>query len=683
MPIQPVSGEIKAQPLNDNFSYLESEKADASLVASLGTGLGGAVDSLAQLKAQYPSGAEGFWITRDDGHFYIWKSNSWSDMGVFQEAQLGIESVDLEQTNFSKIASKNLFNKATAMIGALNSTGAVVSNANFITSNYIIVKPGQSIKTSANMQSYAFYNADKGFISGDTSAGTNTTTVPANCSYIRVTFYYTNMATFMLATGELPTEYEAFKREIKEEAIGSVPGEKITEKSISKNQTTFILSGKNKANPENKVLGKYVNPATGNLETNAAYNTYHKLPVDEYGEYTFTSLRFAAFYNKDGENLSAFGINESANPAPYSASIPSEAAFFSVSFKVEYDTIYQIELGDVETSYQPFGVMIENLTIARSAVFDDEAENDDVINLPSKIYLPVGERITLYKQNMSFRKLNYFNTTNYNETVGEGNYNLSVKAYDNSSFLKEIQTTITAKKKRTTAVKVLIIGDSIVRSLIGDTIGNLPNELKKILGSNIDLLGMMTGMNGVHFEGRGGWTAAKYRTGDSYEGVINPFFNPTTDDFDFNYYLTQNNIEVPDVIVLNLGTNDVFSFKDDANLKSALINTVENLRFIVNDVQSASPTTKVAINLTIPPTENLAKWQESYGDFSTNYQEQWRYKLNNIAWVKTLINEFSDCDLIPVHLAIDAANHIADGVHPNAKGYELIAKMISYYLNTL
>lgn len=43
-------------------------------------------DSLAQIQAKYPNGADGSMLTTDNGHIYVynWNTNSWKDFGVFQ-----------------------------------------------------------------------------------------------------------------------------------------------------------------------------------------------------------------------------------------------------------------------------------------------------------------------------------------------------------------------------------------------------------------------------------------------------------------------------------------------------------------------------------------------------------------------------------------------------------------------
>lgn len=86
MPIQPVSGEIKAQPLNNNFSYLESLALQAN---------GGPIDevsSVSALNSKYPNGANG--VVLVGGIIYLWNGSAWFTNGtVYQATALANESV--------------------------------------------------------------------------------------------------------------------------------------------------------------------------------------------------------------------------------------------------------------------------------------------------------------------------------------------------------------------------------------------------------------------------------------------------------------------------------------------------------------------------------------------------------------------------------------------------------------
>ena len=103
----------------------------------------------------------------------------------------------MKELDFAKIVSKNKFDKNTAVSGALGSTGTVVENANFYTSAPIKVVEGEIWKFSSNLQSYAYYNSAGTLVSVVTNAGVNSITIPSGVATFRVTFYHTNLNTFI------------------------------------------------------------------------------------------------------------------------------------------------------------------------------------------------------------------------------------------------------------------------------------------------------------------------------------------------------------------------------------------------------------------------------------------------------------------------------------------------------
>lgn len=76
MPIQPVSGEIKAQPLNDNFSFLEN------LAQSQG-GPKEIFDTFENLMSKYPNGTSGVMVVVETGKWYSWSGGSWIARGDY------------------------------------------------------------------------------------------------------------------------------------------------------------------------------------------------------------------------------------------------------------------------------------------------------------------------------------------------------------------------------------------------------------------------------------------------------------------------------------------------------------------------------------------------------------------------------------------------------------------------
>lgn len=116
MPINPVSGEIKAQPLNDNFSYLESLLLQVN---------GGPIDEVAtetELKSKYPNGANG--VVLVDGYLYLWNGSTWKKGSLYQSQGLADGAVNLSKVDES-LAKNGKGSDFTWIFGTISATGQI------------------------------------------------------------------------------------------------------------------------------------------------------------------------------------------------------------------------------------------------------------------------------------------------------------------------------------------------------------------------------------------------------------------------------------------------------------------------------------------------------------------------------------------------------------------------------
>ncbi|MGK0554466.1 SGNH/GDSL hydrolase family protein [Macrococcus capreoli] len=129
--------------------------------------------------------------------------------------QISDKAVTPQKLSFF-VTSTNLFNKAKATTGYyVNQTnGAINANASYSASDYISIKPSMTYTKSNTLQYYAFYDANKTFIS-NAATSTNSITSPSNASYVRVTCLTSNLDTFMLVEGStIPSTYQKFEEYI-------------------------------------------------------------------------------------------------------------------------------------------------------------------------------------------------------------------------------------------------------------------------------------------------------------------------------------------------------------------------------------------------------------------------------------------------------------------------------------
>ena len=106
-----------------------------------------AYDNLDELKAAYPTGAKGIFVTTDTGHFFVWQNNKWKDCGAFQASGIPDNSISLEKMTDSL---QNSFEANTQEVildhlntGYLLINGNIVSDSRSVYTNEIPVKIGE------------------------------------------------------------------------------------------------------------------------------------------------------------------------------------------------------------------------------------------------------------------------------------------------------------------------------------------------------------------------------------------------------------------------------------------------------------------------------------------------------------------------------------------------------------
>ena len=219
---------------------------------------------------------------------------------------------------------------------------------------------------------------------------------------------------------------------------------------------------------------------------------------------------------------------------------------------------------------------------------------------------------------------------------------------------------------------MLVIGDSTVDQ--GDYItANLLSHFDS-QGHTLTLLGTLgTGSN--RNEGRAGWRATDYLTDKSYEGTVNPFYNPATQTFDFAYYMTNQGYSSPDFVVVQLGINDLYTGND-----ASIATTWNAIKTIVDSIVSYADGIKVILNLPTAPNSNQSMHSANAIFLPSLINRIVRYNEYATKKVLELYSE-SRVRTSYCHLILDPANDIYDTVHPKQAGYEKMALEIVNQVN--
>ena len=229
---------------------------------------------------------------------------------------------------------------------------------------------------------------------------------------------------------------------------------------------------------------------------------------------------------------------------------------------------------------------------------------------------------------------------------------------------------------------VMIIGDSITGGY-----STVRTELVSLFSDdvmNITLIGTRHEAP-YNSEARSGWGYNSYYNVQTKDDVINPFWNPLTEHFDFSYYMSENpTIPVADYVLLCLGTNDFSGYSIEDTLTCA--------KAIINSIQSYNASIKIGVWL--PPIPCTLE--------NNNIGLTTMYKL-----IDALIDTFSGKQsnliyTIPIYLGIDTIHDYrasevpidsrntsytmlvpTDNIHPTVAGLEKIADMLYSFIKYL
>lgn len=218
---------------------------------------------------------------------------------------------------------------------------------------------------------------------------------------------------------------------------------------------------------------------------------------------------------------------------------------------------------------------------------------------------------------------------------------------------------------------MLVIGDSTVDQ---DVMTQALLTHFASQGHTLTLLGTLGSGNNKN-EGRAGWSAKDYLTNRTYEGVTNPFYNPTSETFDFGYYMTNQGYSVPNFVVVQLGINDLYS-TDETRIQP----TWDAVKSIIDSIIAYDSSIKVILNLVTPPNNSQLAHNTAGGTLLLYHNRVVRY--NDLATRSVLaIYQNSRVRTSYCHLILNPATDIRDHVHPTNAGYEKMALEIVNQVN--
>ncbi|HDR8493703.1 TPA: SGNH/GDSL hydrolase family protein [Bacillus cereus] len=298
MTIKPIIGEVKAQPINDNFSFL------ASQFSGFNGSPKGAYQTLQDLKNAFPNGTNGVYVVNEDGKWYYWNGSAWVAGGVYQSTGIANESINFEKVEGVTIKGKNIYSPNQFVKGYIDGAGGIVSSPTYGRAK-IPVKPNE--KYSVYRPGDDSYKTSSGWILFTTSTGANvgkldgslyitgiynnkkyvTITTPATCAYIEINAYllgFNDINNIICVNGEV----------ISDEALNNAEVSKIFDSQLSdvKARTDFkdfkstikSIYGNIYKYPDSFINNKYIT-ATGVVGDATGWG-YGKVSVQENKKYS-------------------------------------------------------------------------------------------------------------------------------------------------------------------------------------------------------------------------------------------------------------------------------------------------------------------------------------------------------------------------------------------------------------
>lgn len=314
------------------------------------------------------------------------------------------------------------------------------------------------------------------------------------------------------------------------------------------------------------------------------------------------------------------------------------------------------------------------------------------IILPPKIYALAGQELNIYYDNIINGKDTEFDFSVLAYLPGQvlqnryklipaevGTKSITISAYKYNTEVAAATTDVVISSSTTgegVTKKILIIGDSTTDN---DTVSTVVQKLLENFTNdamNIEAIG--TKGTGVYkHEAKSGATIDTFTT----DNADNPFWNPATQALDFSYYLTQNSLNAPDYVILNLGINDEIGAIADHNAEWAADKVIQGYNSLIACIKAHSPAIKIGVALTIPP----CYWQDAFGKTYGNVYYRWRHKRNIFILDKKLINAFKNKEadgiyLVPIYTNIDTRYNYGLEENPvNARNPRTIESPAEWY----
>jgi lysophospholipase L1-like esterase len=568
-----------------------------------------------------------------------------------------------------------------------NTTG-YQSSATYTSFTLLKIKSGDVLTASNSMRYVTFVNGATG--ANNTSIQSVTTATAPFDGYVVISFAQSVKATFMVTVNaSLPTSYQAYSWTVKKENLPKQDNPNLTVEQLA-----FTVPSINLANPN---------------DANVLVQSYFGTPNTNYDTTGYMKVLSGKTYN--------FGVKarEIRSFDNFLTQVTAETVSDVYQFTATHDgyiraAVYgRIQNCIVTTvanpSFQSYGSKIPDdlLTVPDFKAF-----------LPKEICVAVGRTIELYNKqvcvyadryyfewicNVGANLTRKFSITGTSANIGEYSLKLNIRDKNNNVVWFGTTTVKIVNNVITAPITVCPIGDSLTNSKpwLAET-RTLSGNMIKYVGTRWN--GDTQGGN-LNHEGRSGWSYGSYMSNATYtfdnNGVssANPFWNPTTSRFDWNYYKSTSGLN-PSTVQIFLGTNSLPDYTSDFTTNAAAVGIKQVVDYIRQD--DANIPIFVVNTLYRPSQNGIGNTvnTDGYSDAQNKYKLKEDMKIFGLMKsLSILLDSYTKVYFMPIALAHDSEFNFGqqnvavnprnsgvtevypiDSVHPQTPGYLQMADIM-------
>ena len=572
----------------------------------------------------------------------------------FEELQAELDETNTHLTEMEKklpktTMGKNLFDPDKVVSGFLNKAGIVVNNDVYVTSDFIAIEGGQTVTAHPLGTGPIYlcqYDSDKTFIVGTLNKQTLTVTLESNTAYIRATFLASNYATEgQIEYGSTATEYEHFRYVISEDSLPEGIGSGTTPEEVGELIDEEVF-------PAKLILPKKLYFMVGR-QNNLYFKQAIKCPNYENFDFMVSNV---------SSGLKVFDRQLSGTPTLESSSDNKltlrkfgkllqelQVTFNTVIAPSSAKTVKILDTGDSISDLGGWQVALKELLASHNVTVKYIGTMINRVDIGSSSSSNYVEDIWGEVQsggNMSFitehggaaKILTVSNITELPKTGYPGTAYLD--SNNNSWVVRGFKLTRGGDGKYSGKLK-------LGKFKSDPNYGDGPTDDTPEAG-NFPASGTITKTASDNGSILVGDETITYTSFD--DARFNPFWNPSTDELDFQYYFDYWGFEVPDIFIMQWGYNEVGSYEE---IDSDKVQTAKNrAKTIIDKFHSQYPTTKIVFGIEIYGREVV-----QYNGNTSNNSNPKKYSILSLA--EELISLFDNdpykdfVTLVPVYALMD------------------------------